>query len=246
VETAEDGFEAMTWLMTRRPDLVILDLLMPRVTGYELLSALQRTRQPIPRLVISGRVETRGQRLAPLVLGATDILTKPVDRIELVRKVEMLLRLESAPADLMDPLEAGDLFARISKTRLLDRSDFVARLDRAFGLGEKLGLPSCLVTVTSTSSRALDRFLETTDDAIRFEDAILRVSARRGVILLVATEWEEAVVVTERLCDAFAQADGRPDQLTLRTLPARRVPADYDWHALFRERGVESEIEVEA
>jgi DNA-binding response OmpR family regulator/KaiC/GvpD/RAD55 family RecA-like ATPase len=234
VETAEDGFEAMTWLMTRRPDLVILDLLMPRVTGFELLSALQRTRQEVPRLVISGRVTRPGDRLAPLVLGATDILPKPVDRIELVRKVEMLLRLESAPADLIDPLEAEDLFARISKTRLLDEADFLARLTRACSLGERLGLPSSIVAVSSTSSRALDLFLESSDEALRFEDATLRVSARRAVLLLVATEWEDASGAAERLCDAYRERGGRPEQLDLRVVPAQRVADDYDWHDLFR------------
>lgn len=242
---AEDGFEAMTALMSRSPDLVILDLVMPRVSGFELLSAIQRSGQMIPRLVISGSLVRAGDRLAPLVLGATDLLAKPLERFELLLKAEMLLRLEGETAPLMDPVEAEGLFARISKTRLLSKEDFEARLGRACSLGDRLGLPSSIVAVSSTSSRTLDQFLAASDESLRFEDATLRVSQRRAVILLVATEHEDAPGATERLCDAFGRGGGRADQLTLRIQPAQRVGSDFAWHSLFRGGRAEADDEGE-
>lgn len=234
VVTAEDGFEAMTWLMSGRPDLVILDLMMPRVTGYELLSAMQRTGQSVPRLVISNRIQRPADRLSPLVLGATDILAKPFERFEFLHKVEMLLRLDESPAHWMDPVEAENLFARISKTRLMTTADFEARLERACHLGDRLGLASSLVAIAAKSSRQLDQFVETIDPALRFEDAILRVSPRRAVVLLVATDLENAQGASERLLEAFRLAGGQPEQLNLRISAAQRVAPGYAWPELFR------------
>lgn len=247
VHSAEDGFEAMTWLMSGQPDLVILDLMMPRVTGYELLSAMQRTGQRAPRLVISDRIKRPADRLSPLVLGATDILPKPFERFEFLQKVEMLLRLDSAPADLMDPLEAEHLFARVSKTRLMAESDFNARLERACSLGERVGPSSSLVAVASNSSRRLDQFVEAIDPSLRFEDAVLRVSPRRAVILLVATDVEQATAASERLCEEFRISGGSPEQLNLRISVAQRVAPGFSWPELFRGvRWDEDDPEVEA
>ncbi len=235
VMTAGDGFEALTCLIGQRPDLVVLDLMMPRVTGYELLAAFQRTLQTIPRLVISSQVERSGARLAPLVLGATDILAKPVTRLEFLHKIETLLRLSSPPEMLMEPLEAESLFASISKTRLLTRDEFHDRLERACGLGERLALPSSLAAIAADSSQRLDHFLDIVDQTLRFEDAVLRVSKRRAVLLLVATECADATSVLDRLFVRFEDDGGQPDHLELRISNARRLDDSYDWHQLFRD-----------
>ena len=235
VDEAGDGFEAMTCLLMRKPDVVVLDLLMPRVTGYELLAAFQRSAQTIPRLVISGRVQRPGDRLGPLVLGATDILQKPVERIELIHKLETLLRLSEPPEELLDPLEAEALFASIAKSRRLPPDGFRDRLARACKLGERLGLPSSLLTVAADSSERLDSFLEVADATLRFEDASLRVSQRRAVLLLVATECADAGLVFERLCVRYEDSGGRPERLNSRVFEATRIEEGFDWHRLFRE-----------
>jgi DNA-binding response OmpR family regulator/KaiC/GvpD/RAD55 family RecA-like ATPase len=235
VIAAEDGFEAMTWLMSQRPDLLILELLMPRVSGYELLSAFQRSDQPVPRLVISGRIKRPGDRLAPLVLGATDILPKPVERLELLHKVDVLLQLQRAPAQLMDPIDAQSLFANVSKIRLLSKQDFHDRLHRACNLGERLALPSSLIAVAAGSAESLDGFLEAADSSLRFEDATVRLSKRRGVLLLVATECADAPIAIERLCERFEEQGGKTKQLSFLISNARRLDSDFDLHRLFRE-----------
>ena len=235
VMTAGDGFEALTCLIDRRPDLVVLDLVMPRVTGYELLAAFQRTMQTIPRLVISKRVERSGSRLAPLVLGATDILAKPVQRFEFLHKIETLLRLGSPPEMMLEPLEAEALFASISKTRLLPSDEFHDRLERACHLGERLALPSSMTAIAADSAESLDHFLDVVDQTLRFEDAVLRVSRRRAVLLLVATECADATAVLDRLFVRFEDGGGRPERLEIRITNARRLDGSYDWHRLFRD-----------
>jgi len=231
VVTARDGFEAMTRLVSCRPDLVVLDLVMPRVTGYELLAALQRVAESLPLLVISGRLVRPADRLSPLVLGATDLLAKPVDRFELLHKVDTLLRLEGRPRQWLEPGEAEALFADVAPTRQLDADAFRERLERACRLGERAGVPSSLVGLAAPSAKALDAFLETADRELRFEDAVLRVSRRRAALLLVATEPADADPVLDRLTGAAGPAAGR---LERRLHAARPLPADFDWHGLFR------------
>ena len=234
IVTAEDGFEAMTTLLTRRPDLVILDLLMPRVSGYELLGAFQKAAPEIPMLVVSHRVSRPGDRLGPLVLGATDILKKPVERFELVHKVELLMRLEQRAAPKMNPADANALFGNISDSRELSAEEFRERLQRACTFGERYGLPSSLVVLSASSSEHLDGFIAIANENLRFEDALLRVSARRVVLLLVATEPGDAGPTTERLCDRFCDAAGGKPKLQWMLHGAQPVDEGHDWRPMFR------------
>jgi DNA-binding response OmpR family regulator/KaiC/GvpD/RAD55 family RecA-like ATPase len=249
VAAANDGFEAMTSVVTQRPDLVVLDLLMPRVTGYELLGAFQRVANNVPMLVISSRITRPGDRVAPLVLGATDVLPKPVDRFEFLHKVHTLLRLEGPPTALMDPAEAEALFATIADSRQLDPEAFQERLTRASRFGQRFGLPSSLVSVSARSAHSLGDFLAIADKQLRFEDAILRVSRRRAVVLLVAVDAIDASSVMERLESASRADGGKASQLEMALHDASATgtalddSADrHDWHRLFR-RSADDESE---
>lgn len=241
VVTARDAFDAMTVFLNSRPDLVVLALMMPRVTGYELLSAFQRTGTTIPRLVVSSRVGRAADRLSPLVLGATDILAKPVERFEFLHKVETLLRLAAPTSSFVDPLEAEALFATISSSRLLEAEAFNLRLARACSFGERCGHPSALVALSASSSQEIDALIEIADTELRFEDAILRVSKRRVVILLVATEPADGPGVVDRLIASHSDWAERPPRMRWRILEAQPLSDEYDWHEPFRDEDPEGE-----
>lgn len=234
---AGDGFEAMTTLLTHRPDLVILDLVMPRVTGYELLSAFRRGAEAIPLLVLSSRVARPSDRLGPLVLGATDLLAKPVERFELVHKIEMLLSLAGAAPQLLDPADAEALFGNVSNSRVLEDPAFRARLARACDFGERFGQPSSLVALEAPTSAYLDRFFEVADENLRFEDALLRVSGRRMLALLVATPSHHAEEVVERLLGCFRERCERAGKPRWRVIPAAPAAEGSHWRTLFRDVG---------
>jgi len=234
VQTARDGFEAMTSLLTGHPDLVVLELLMPRVTGYELLAATQRAGMRVPRLVVSERIQRPGDRLAPLMLGATDVVPKPVERFELRHKVDTLLRLQGSGEPLLEAPDAEALFASISKSRLLERELFEDRIRRVERLGERLGMASSITAISADSTAAMDLFLETSDPELRFEDAFLRVSPRRAVLLLVATDREDALPVMERLLSRYEEGGGRAGKLRCRSHAIRPLEPDFDWASLFR------------
>lgn len=234
VQTARDGFEAMTCISTQRPDLMVLDLIMPRVTGYELLAAIQRMSDPIPTLVSSSRLGRPADRIGPMVLGATDMLTKPVDRFEFMHKVEVLLRLEGQAPRMMDPEEAEALFANVSPSRLLEPDEFAQRLERAARFGDRYGLPSCLVSVATPSSAQMDTFTEIVDGGLRFEDAMLRVSPKQALLLFLAIEPADAPPVLDRLCKRFEAEGGDPERLETGVHAAACSGSDPDWSGLFK------------
>jgi CheY-like chemotaxis protein/archaellum biogenesis ATPase FlaH len=219
VLTAADGFEAMATLLAHKPDLVILDLIMPRVTGYELLCALRRASLDVPVLVSSSRVTSAGDRLGPLVLGATDFLAKPVNRLELEHKVETLLRLRRVGDRRFDAGEAEALFGKVTSSRLLEEPEFRDRLGRAHGFGERHGLPSSIGVVVAPDAGALERWIDLANSELRFEDAILRLDKQRAVVLLVATAPAEAHAVLERLASEDAGGERKVDVEILPATP---------------------------
>ena len=228
VLTAADGFEAMATLLSRRPDLVILDLIMPRVSGYELLCALRRASLDVPVLVSSSKVASAGDRLGPLVLGATDFLAKPVNRLELEHKVDTLLRLRRESDRRFDPAEAEALFGKVNSSRLLEELEFRDRLERACSFGERHGMPSSLVRVTAPDAERLDAWIDVANQELRFEDAILRTAKRRALVLLVATPPSDAPKVMDRLLGLCDELRGFATALSVEVFAAEPHHAELE------------------
>jgi DNA-binding response OmpR family regulator/KaiC/GvpD/RAD55 family RecA-like ATPase len=220
VLTANDGFEALAKVVSHDPDLVILDLIMPRVSGYELLCALRRANMDVPVLVSSSRLATTGDRLGPLVLGATDFLAKPVNRIELEHKVETLLRLRRVRDQRFHGPDAEALFGRVTATRVLEAPEFRERAQRAVSFGEQHGLPSAIATLRADDEAALDAWIATADEDLRFEDAVLRRAKLEALVLLVATGPDDAPKVLERTTTRCADATGSRPELAIELAPA--------------------------
>jgi putative two-component system response regulator len=92
--SAENGSQALELARSFRPHLILLDLMMPGVTGFEVAEQLKANpdTQSIPIIVVSA-LEDRDSRLKGLNAGAAEFLTKPIDRLELKVRVRNLLRL---------------------------------------------------------------------------------------------------------------------------------------------------------
>ena len=86
---AYDGMEAANILEKERFDLVLLDIMLPQVDGYELLEYIKPMEIPVIFLTAKGSVE---DRVKGLRLGADDYLTKPFEIVELLARVESILR----------------------------------------------------------------------------------------------------------------------------------------------------------
>jgi two-component system, OmpR family, phosphate regulon response regulator PhoB len=99
VSTAANGPDALKAAREERPDVVILDLMLPGISGYDVLAELRRrdeTREVGVILLTSRREET--DRIRGLSLGADDYLTKPFSPQELSLRVTALLRRLGSPA----------------------------------------------------------------------------------------------------------------------------------------------------
>lgn len=98
---AVDGYEALAMARRHRPDLILLDLRLPGMDGYEALSHLKRdaVTQAIPIVVISAHVlDTEREAKRLIVLGAASFLPKPFSIGELLDKVQAALRPVPGPA----------------------------------------------------------------------------------------------------------------------------------------------------
>jgi two-component system, OmpR family, alkaline phosphatase synthesis response regulator PhoP len=92
-ETLASGAEVLPRIRARRPDLLVLDLMLPGLHGLEVCQAIRRDRAAadLPIIVVTARAE-ESDRVAGLELGADDYLTKPFSPKELVARVGALLR----------------------------------------------------------------------------------------------------------------------------------------------------------
>jgi len=93
VESAQDGQEGMQKTFDSLPDVIVLDLSMPRVDGFEMLRQLRASRifRDIPVLVLSAR-SSRQDVVAAISLGAKDYMVKPFNGRDLVGRIRELLR----------------------------------------------------------------------------------------------------------------------------------------------------------
>ncbi len=113
VEGFADGLAAWQAFEANLPDLVILDIIMPRMDGLELCRRLRTLSQTIPIVFLTSRDE-EFDRVLGLELGADDYLCKPFSMRELVARVKVLFRRlsllnERAPSDEEELLTIGDL-----------------------------------------------------------------------------------------------------------------------------------------
>ena len=106
VLTAADGDEGLRRALDERPDLVLLDIMLPGCSGLELLAALRAAGEDVPVLVLSAR-GALDQKIEGLNLGADDYVTKPFELPELIARVEALLRRRRTDALAESPLSFG-------------------------------------------------------------------------------------------------------------------------------------------
>lgn len=90
VLAAEDGIEALEMLGREEPDLVVLDIMMPRLSGFEVLKKI-RERSDVPVILLTAKSQSV-DKVVGLELGADDYITKPFDTKELLARIKAILR----------------------------------------------------------------------------------------------------------------------------------------------------------
>jgi DNA-binding response OmpR family regulator len=121
VFTASSGVEALEEVQAQEPDLVVLDILMPKKDGFETLKEL-RTFSPVPTIILSAK-GTNADKVKGLSLGADDYLAKPFSPDELIARIEAVRRRLSPDEKrkIRDRLSVGDLVIDFKKHLVIVR-----------------------------------------------------------------------------------------------------------------------------
>ncbi len=108
VLTAADGETGYRMQRAQKPDLIILDLMLPQMSGLELCRRIRAEGAQVPVLMLTARSEEM-DRIIGLDLGADDYVTKPFSVRELMARIRALLRRTRAPSELPDDLRFADV-----------------------------------------------------------------------------------------------------------------------------------------
>jgi two-component system alkaline phosphatase synthesis response regulator PhoP len=152
VITAHDGVEGLQRALDESPDLVVLDVMMPRMSGLEVCKQLRAKRGSIPIIMLTARGQ-EVDKVVGLELGADDYVTKPFSIRELLARVKAVLRRTSVVPKDQDRRSFGEVEVDLRKCRVLKSGKAIDISSKEFEL-----LKYFIVHSGETLSR--DRLLE--------------------------------------------------------------------------------------
>jgi DNA-binding response OmpR family regulator len=129
---ASDGLEAIEAAARQRPDLVVLDLMLPRIDGLEVMRRLrEQDRERIAVILLTAKGE-ESDRVIGLRLGADDYVVKPFSPAELVARVDAVLRRIDTSPEYEAKIEVGDLEIDPAARRVFVRGEEALLTQREF------------------------------------------------------------------------------------------------------------------
>ena len=177
----ERSSQSISMVMQNNPDLLLLDLDMPEINGYEILSAIRSSKdyQHLPVIILTASTDP-GDKLKALELGATDFLSKPVDASELVLRVRNTLFAKT----YQDHLAYYDSLTGLPNMKL-----FIERLAWGIELSKRERIPLMVLEIGLNKFRQVNETL-----GMYTGDEVLKVIAERLSSLI-------------RSCDFIGHAD---------------------------------------
>lgn len=126
VKTFSSGARFLAYLNGDRPDLVILDLMLPDADGFEICRHMRKrdNLSSIPLIMLTAKTE-ESDRVCGLELGADDYVTKPFSPKELIARVKALLRRTTERVDESPRIESGDIVLDLQKHVVTIKGDLV-------------------------------------------------------------------------------------------------------------------------
>ena len=135
VRIAEDGESGLADARQWSPDLVILDLMLPRLDGYGVLAAMREDRNDVPVIILSARGE-EADKVRGFRLDADQYVTKPFGVLELLERVRSLLRRSATRASThaADELRFGDVVVDLAARTVTRAGEPCTLTPKAFDL----------------------------------------------------------------------------------------------------------------
>ena len=212
VYTAEDGLAGLVAAEEHQPDLIITDVMMPRMDGYEMVRRVRSNPQTkfIPVIIqTASRIHDQDVRLGSEV-GALGYFTDPTDLDLLLARARTLLEFK----EYLDSCQEAAFTDHL--TGLANRRHFERQLEREVARATRYGHPFCLLLVDIDNFKAVNdtHGHETGDEALRLVgnaiqagtrgiDTGARIGGDEFAIILPETSLERGVEVAERLCAAI-------------------------------------------
>lgn len=225
--------EVFDLLNDERPDVLLLDPVMPEISGFEILSRMQNDNslRGIPVIILTATADA-ATRVAALELGATDFLTKPVDSSELVARLRNTLAVKT----YQDKLAYSDVL-----TGLPNRERFLERLDWTIRFSNRYGTPGAVLHI------GLDRFKQVNealgpgigDRLLRAVSQRLGESVRETDTIALATDEAQQPLLSRMGGDEFTVLLSRIEKsadaarVAQRILAGLAAPFDVGGHELF-------------
>lgn len=134
VATANDGHEGLRTVLSHDPDLIVLDIMMPKVDGWEVCRRVRESGSEVPILMLTAKDEV-ADRVKGLDLGADDYLVKPFALEELLARVRVLLRRRTErPEQTTNRMQYEDITLDIDTREVFRESHLVELTTKEFDL----------------------------------------------------------------------------------------------------------------
>jgi two-component system, cell cycle response regulator len=211
---AEDGLEGFKKLLSSPVDIIVCDLEMPRIDGFKFLTMLKARPelQDVPVIILTG-VNDRELKIKGLEQGASDYITKPFDRDELVARVKIHLKIKKLQDDLK---RSNELLLELSNTDhltgLFNRRYMMEALDKEVQRSVRSGGNLSLIMLDIDHFKTVnDRFGHLQGDVVlqrvalqlqkelRSYDCAARYGGEEFVAILPDSPLKEAVLVADRI-----------------------------------------------
>jgi len=218
---AENGMQGMKLIKLEQPDLILLDLVLPDLSGREVCRwvKLNAETQSIPIIILTARTDVK-ERVAGLEEGANDYVTKPCDDAELKARIDAVLREKTLRDQLkMKNQEYEELMRKFERmavtdpvTGLFNRRRFEEMLAQEYERYRRYGTPfACLMIDVDHFKRINDTYghdvgdlvlketAKTIQGQIRGVDTVARYGGDEFAVLLSQQKGEEAVKAAGRI-----------------------------------------------
>ena len=124
---ATNGEEALNVLDQSYIDLIVSDIMMPKMDGYELIKSLREAKYEVPILIITAKSEIEDKKEG-FLLGADDYMVKPIDIEEMLLRIQVLLRRSKSASE--KKIQIGDLLLNYNQLSVIKK-------DKVYNLAQK-------------------------------------------------------------------------------------------------------------